>query len=110
MSKAIVDIKKERDRQWVEEHFTNEKDDRYIYGELGRAAACYILISVPTPPPIVKAISRAIELLWPWDASWWKPKTKRENLVRAGALIAAEIDRLDRLEEVEKRIGQRHVF
>lgn len=27
---------------------------------------------------------------------WWKPKSQRENLVRAGALIAAEIDRLDR--------------
>jgi hypothetical protein len=34
---------------------------------------------------------------WPqgW-AGWWKPKLRRENLVRAGALIIAEIERLDR--------------
>ena len=33
---------------------------------------------------------------WPWTAEWWKPRTKRENLVRAGALILAEVERLDR--------------
>ena len=35
---------------------------------------------------------------WPWDAEWWKP-TPQDNireLVKAGALIAAEIDRLQR--------------
>ena len=34
--------------------------------------------------------------LWPWAAEWWKPKDCRRNLVRAGALILAEIERLDR--------------
>lgn len=34
--------------------------------------------------------------LWPWDQSWFKPKDRRRDLVRAGALIVAEIDRLDR--------------
>lgn len=34
---------------------------------------------------------------WPWDVSWWKPSADPErNLVKAGALIAAEIDRLHR--------------
>lgn len=34
---------------------------------------------------------------WPWDASWWKPSPDPiANLVKAGALIAAEIDRLQR--------------
>lgn len=32
---------------------------------------------------------------WPWDPSWWKPSPDPiRNLVKAGALIAAEIDRL----------------
>lgn len=32
---------------------------------------------------------------WPWDPSWWKPSPDPvANLVKAGALIAAEIDRL----------------
>ena len=37
---------------------------------------------------------------WPWDASWWKPSHDPvRNLVKAGALIAAEIDRLRAKEE-----------
>jgi hypothetical protein len=32
---------------------------------------------------------------WPFDPSWWKPSEDRvRDLVKAGALIAAEIDRL----------------
>ncbi|MEB3421767.1 hypothetical protein VK682_24660 [Salipiger manganoxidans] len=34
--------------------------------------------------------------LWPWDRKWWKPTTPRRDLVKAGALIVAEIERLDR--------------
>ena len=34
--------------------------------------------------------------LWPWAASWWKPKNRRRDLVRAAALIVAEIERIDR--------------
>jgi hypothetical protein len=35
---------------------------------------------------------------WPWDLSWLKPSPDpKHNLVKAGALIAAEIDRLNRL-------------
>jgi len=34
---------------------------------------------------------------WPWEASWWKPSDDPiRNLAKAGALIAAEIDRLQR--------------
>lgn len=33
---------------------------------------------------------------WPWDMKWWKPSDDPiKNLVKAGALIAAEIDRLN---------------
>ena len=31
-----------------------------------------------------------------WDSEWWKPKDRRRDLIRAGALIVAEIERLDR--------------
>jgi hypothetical protein len=33
---------------------------------------------------------------WPWDGEWWKPNYNDpvRNLVKAGALIAAEIDRV----------------
>ena len=36
--------------------------------------------------------------LWPWRPSWWKPTPddRVRELVKTGALIAAEIDRLRR--------------
>lgn len=37
--------------------------------------------------------------VWPWDWAWWKPKNPRRDLVRAAALIIAEIERLDRAAE-----------
>ena len=33
---------------------------------------------------------------WPWADEWWKPKNPRRDLVRAAALLLAEIERLDR--------------
>ena len=33
---------------------------------------------------------------WPWERDWWKPVDNRRDLVRAGALISAELDRMDR--------------
>jgi len=36
------------------------------------------------------------KIAWPWDPKWWKPKDRRRDLVRAAALIIAEIDRHDR--------------
>lgn len=35
---------------------------------------------------------------WPWERKWWKPSNEPiKNLIKAGALIAAEIDRLQKL-------------
>lgn len=35
---------------------------------------------------------------WPWNGRWWKPTNRRRDLIKAGALIVAEIERLDRAE------------
>lgn len=51
------------------------------------------------PPPrgaFVNRVYEGIPRLWAWHSRWWKPKDRRCNLVRAGALIVAEIERLDR--------------
>jgi hypothetical protein len=37
------------------------------------------------------------EVFWPWRRPRFQAGERRENLVRAGALILAEIDRLDRI-------------
>jgi len=41
-------------------------------------------------------LAAAANALWPWDPNDHKPKRTLKNLIRAGALIAAEIDRIQR--------------
>lgn len=88
---ASRDVLAERQRQVQGKGFTTVGDDIYWHDELCRAAACYVLASTapegltPAPPP-----------MWPWSELWWKPRSRREDLVRAGALILAEIERIDR--------------
>lgn len=81
-------IAAERQRQIEHEGWSKDHDaDDHDTGELGLAAAAYALEAVRP----ARELNRAI---WPWDETWWKPKDPIRNLVRAGALIAAEIDRL----------------
>lgn len=85
-SKVLTDVWRERRRQINEEGWSIEHDDAHTMGELAQAAACY-------------ADPRAAsEGFWPWDGAWYKPKTDREDYVRAAALLLAEIERLDRKE------------
>ncbi|HAK35501.1 MAG TPA: hypothetical protein DCM44_13295 [Pantoea sp.] len=100
MSKAIEDVVNERQRQYLIEGYTNEGDDNYTHGELAGAAACYarhvngrswVFGSNPEDyqcEPVPDS--------WPWDEEYWKPKSPRQDLVRAAALIIAEIERIDR--------------
>lgn len=94
---GVLRIIRERVRQVHGEGWTAEHDDaEHGYGELARAASCYAC---------------GDDEYWPWDAYWWKPawrigrviqtpddaRLRIRDLERAGALIAAEIDRLERL-------------
>lgn len=86
-------IADERYRQIHEEGFTAARDDSYVKGELARAAMAYA-------EPGVNSKSGGVISMWPatWDIAWWKPSDDPvRNLIRAGALIAAEIDRHYRL-------------
>lgn len=99
MADVIAEIAAERRRQVEEEGWTPEHDDRHRDGSLAFAAACYgyvaatqgnrHLFQAGSPPP-----------LWPpsWATKWWKPTNRRRDLVKAAALIVAEIERLDRAE------------
>jgi hypothetical protein len=81
-TKVVVgDIAAERHRQRRVEGYHPLHDDTHCDGELARAAAAYITGDIT---------------LWPWDRTYWKPKTRRSDLVRAAALLVAEIERLDR--------------
>lgn len=93
MTSAARDVLAERQRQINVEGWTPEDDDRYENGDLANAAACYAVHAAEEGAPTDAAPSA-----WPWDAKWWKPSTPRRDLVKAGALILAEIERLDRAE------------
>ncbi len=88
VSRAAFDVLAERKRQKTAEGWTPEHDDEHVLGELAQAAACYAASAQfpPGDPP----------KRWPWASEWWKPKDRRRDLVRAGALILAEIERIDR--------------
>lgn len=90
LSTAARDVLAERTRQITAEGWTPEHDDRNGSCELAAAAATYATCTEPEQLQISGAVA------WPWRRGWWKPTTYRQNLVKAGALILAEIERLDR--------------
>ena len=108
-------ILNERKRQ-VEKHgYDGPHDDDHTCAEIADAAAVFlhayqhqacvasyrngVLIKHETPKAsIYKNVeSDASVPLWPWSNMPKISKNKIRNLVKAGALIAAEIDRLGRL-------------
>lgn len=89
-SRALQDVADERQRQRDAEGWTLDHDDGHKGGELARAGACYALHAGTN-------LGGQTPLFWPWAKEWFKPKTARRDLVRAAALIVAEIERGDRL-------------
>lgn len=92
MTQASFDVLEERKRQQDKEGWSAQHDDKHDAGELAIAAVCYASFSNTHPtngkPPWV----------WPFADRWWKPVSRRRALVKAAALILAEIERLDRAE------------
>lgn len=89
---AAHDVLAERQRQISVKGFNAERDDRYAHQQLGDAAAHYALMAGGWKSLYV----------WPWAQSTFKQGTPREMLVKAGALILAEIERLDRVAQQGK--------
>lgn len=117
MKSGVELIAKERTRQIEEEGWTEEHDDKlHTRGQLALAACCY---AAPMQLYEAKKIGSPAYMFddpWPWDMSYDKRhrckasdrgvrampvdytnKERLDLLVKAGALIAAEIDRLNRL-------------
>lgn len=91
---SIELIERERYAQWQREGFSTGHDDEHDEGELARAAACYAL---PVFHRGMKSwTGTMLGSLWPFEGKWWKPTPddRVRELVKAGALISAEIDRL----------------
>lgn len=102
---AIKDVINERQRQISHEFYSTEHDDEYKSNELLRAAVCYAenvlsrgWIHRSSPNSGIYQ-SEEVPDFWPWDQDFWKPKSPRKDLVRAAALLIAEIERIDRAQE-----------
>ena len=104
MKSGIEIISEERKRQIEIEGWTAEHDDEHRCGELSDATACYATRGY------WRNYQRnpAYCMIWPFSLDWWKPMAddllgeeyidgRIKELSKAGALIAAEIDRLQRL-------------
>lgn len=89
---AWTDVLAERQRQVAVEGWDAAHDDEHNHGELATVASCYI--DAHNPCRVVGSLPSH----WPrsWDESWWKPTSHRRDLVKAAALLLAEIERIDR--------------
>lgn len=105
---GVDHINIERIRQKTVEGRDAEHDRQYVAGELARAAACYAL-PMSDPRRTDATIFGGAPDGWPWDRKRWKPahvyddgrgnpvvepEARIRELEKAGALIAAEIDRI----------------
>jgi hypothetical protein len=97
--KSGVDlIAEERERQATVEGYRDSHDDDHDKGELAAAAECYL--NELRERPFRENKLGPPRQIWPWDNRYWKPTHDPvRQLVKAGALIAAEIDRLQRASE-----------
>ena len=100
MKTGVELIAEERQRQIDKEGWTAEHDDGHYAFELTRAAATYLVNTIEKEVDCGvmgrHVLAAAANALWPWDPNDHKPKRTLKNLIRAGALIAAEIDRIQR--------------
>lgn len=93
LTRAARDVLAERERQKTAEYFDAEHDDKHVESQMAMAAIQYT-----APQWLRDWFDRNDIIVWPWEWCWFKPQNQRRDLVRAGALILAEIERLDRKE------------
>lgn len=104
-TQAVLDVLAERRRQITVEGWTPEHDDTHHNREMARAASAYAYASSVYGGYRPRLTSEYFDgdptttrELWPsgWAWKWFKPTTPRGDLIKAAALILAEIERLDR--------------
>lgn len=110
---AMADINAERKRQVEVEDYDSVHDDGHYDGSLWRAALFYVNTALKSP---VWAYANFKQ--WPWSPEWFKPWKKKPDaaevyhteidqercLIKAGALIIAEQERLERA--LQKVVGK----
>lgn len=88
-------IAAERKRQIDVEGYTPEHDAKHEEGDLLFAAYSYVLAANASRTGPGTGSKFLQQRDWPWEPESWRPSDDPiRNLEKAGALIAAEIDRL----------------
>lgn len=97
MKTGVELIAEERKRQIEKEGWTPEHDVQHHTGDLAHAAAAYA--SAELYRSTTSEGYDNMPHIWPFERKWWKPTPddRIRELQKAGALIAAEIDRLQRI-------------
>lgn len=97
-SGVVAEIAAERRRQIEEEVWLPGHDDEeHRDGSLALAGAAYAISGAGDRDIYQNGRPESLAgLVWPWAGAWWKPKDRRRDLIRAAALIVAEVERLDR--------------
>ena len=100
-TKAVNDVLNERQRQISEKSYTSEHDDKYGHFELARAGVSYAQNAVFFCDCDATNKYKGVPSIlgWPFAEKHWKPKSVRKDLVKAAALIIAEIESIDRMAE-----------
>lgn len=89
--KGVELIADERRKQISVFGFTKEHDAQHDPSMFAKAAQAYLM---PTKHPEVDYY-HSPPSVWPWEKSWWKHEGRVRSLVKAGALTAAAIDRIN---------------
>ncbi|MBA6103454.1 hypothetical protein [Pseudomonas monteilii] len=100
---VALEVLTERIRQIMVEGYTAEQDDQYTTGQLADAASAYAAWAHTWNLPYVECTHTPA--LWPWAPETWKSQSQRQMLIKAGALILAELERLDRKQAQESAHG-----
>jgi hypothetical protein len=109
--RAILAIRAERNRQIEVEGWSEAHDDEHNSGgELAAAAACYLRQVAAYASMRLRGARislgdyRETDPIqgWPWARAWWKPKDPKRDLIRVGAMVVAELERLERQEEITR--------
>jgi len=99
MKTGIELITEERKRQIEKEGWTPEHDDLHDRGQLADAGAYYALTEETIDFVNDSWGNDRCLHIWPFNLNWLKrtPENRIKELSKAGALIAAEIDRINRI-------------
>lgn len=100
-TRAVTSVVAERQRQIKAKGYTPDHDDEHANGELAAASACYARHVKSRSWVFLQDRFDAyrnepVPDAWPFDAASWKPRSPREDMVKATALGLAEIERMDR--------------